>query len=185
MKKKLLIAGGIIIVLLIVAVVAVGMSLGKIIKTGVETVGPKITRTDMKLDSANLSLLSGSGTLKGFLLGNPEGFKTVSAIQAGSVSVGVQPKSLFSDKIHVTHVRVEGAEVTFEGTLGTANNLSKLLENVKATTGGDKPAEKPGGKCKSEGASRKLQVDEFTITGAKVNLSMTLFAGRAVTVPAK
>ena len=126
MKKKLLITGGVIAVLLIVTLVVVGFSLGKIIKTGVETVGPKITGTDMKLDSANLSLLSGSGTLKGFLLGNPQGFKTPSAITAGAVSVGVQPKSLFSDKIHVTHVRVEGAEVTFEGTIGTANNLSKI-----------------------------------------------------------
>ncbi len=183
MKKKLLVTGGVLVVLLIVALVAVGMSLGKIIKTGVETAGPKITRTAMKLDSASLSLLSGSGTLKGFVLGNPEGFKTPSAIQAGSVSVGVQPMSLFSDKIHVTHVRVEGAEITFEGTLGTANNLSKLLDNVEATTGGDKPAEKPGEKSKSGSASKKLQVDEFTITGAKVNLSMTLFGGKAITVP--
>jgi hypothetical protein len=195
MKKKLLIAGGVLVVLLVVAVVVVGMSLGKIIKTGVESVGPKITLTEMKLDSANLSLLGGSGTLKGFLLGNPEGFKTPSAIKAGSVSVGVQPKSLFSDKVHVTHVRVEGAEITFEGTLGTANNLSRILDNVKATTAGDAPAEKPAEKSgqkpksepksdpKSAGASKKLQVDEFTITGAKVHLSMTLFGGKAVTVP--
>ncbi len=187
MKKKILIAAGVLVVVLIVAVVIVGMSLGKIIKAGVETVGPKITKTEMKLDRANLSLVSGAGTLHGFLLGNPEGFKTPSAIKAGSVSVGVRPGSLFSDKVHVTHVRVEGPEITFEGTMGTANNLSKILENVEATTGGEKPpaksGDKPKGEPKSDAPAKKLQVDEFTITGAKVNLSMTMFGGKSVTVP--
>ena len=184
-------------VLLIVAVVIVGMSLGSLIKSAVERVGPTITKTDVKLASANLSVLSGTGTLKGFLLGNPEGYKTPSAIQASSVSVGIQPKSLFSDKIHVTHVRVEGAEVTFEGTLGMANNLSKILENVKGPPAASPPPSKPPGtstpggpspgksppsdNSKSQGASKKLQVDEVTITGAKVHLSMTMLQGKSAT----
>ena len=185
MKKKLLIVATVLAVILILAVVVVGMSLGKIIKTGVETVGPKITKTEMKLDSANLSLLGGSGTLKGFVLGNPEGFKTPSAIKAGTVSVGVRPGSLFADKVHVMHVRVEGPEITFEGTLGKANNLSKIMENVEAATGGAEPGEKPAGKpsAESDAPAKKLQVDEFTITGARVHLSMTMFGGKAVTMP--
>lgn len=201
MKKKLLIAAAVLLVLLVVVIVVVGMSMGKIIKTGVETVGPKITKTEMKLDSASLSLLGGSGTLKGFTLGNPEGYKTPAAIQAGSVSVGVKPSSLFSDKIVVRHVRVEGPEITFEGTIGTANNLSKILDNVKETTGGaaepakpdakkepttgksEPKSEKPKAESKSEAPSKKLQVDEFVITGAKVRLSMTMFGGKAATVP--
>jgi len=181
MKKKLLIAAAILVVLLAAAVIIVGMSMGKIIKAGVETVGPKITKTEMKLDSASLSLLGGSGALKGFTLGNPEGYKTAAAIKAGTVSVGVKPRSLFSDKIVIRHVRVEGPEITFEGTIGTANNLSKILDNVKETTGG--ATEKPKGDTKSEGPSKKLQVDEFVITGAKVHLSMSMFGGKSVTVP--
>jgi len=201
MKRKLLIAAAILVVILAAVVIVVGMSLGKIIKAGVETVGPKITKTEMKLDSANLSLLGGAGTLKGFTLGNPEGYKTAAAIKAGSVSVGVKPGSLFSDKIVVRHVRVEGPEITFEGTIGTANNLSKILDNVNETTSGttDKPKadsksdskkeptsgakDKPKAEAKSEAPSKKLQVDEFLITGAKVHLSMTMFGGKAVSVP--
>jgi len=120
--------------------------------------------------------------LKGFTLGNPEGYKTPAAIKAGTVSVGVKPSSLFSDKIVIRHVRVEGPEITFEGTIGTANNLSKILENVKETTGGT-ATEKPKADTKSEGPSKKLQVDEFLITGGRVHLSMTMLGGKAVTVP--
>ena len=182
MKKKLLIIAGVLVVVLVVGLVVLAMSLGRIIKAGVETVGPTITKTEMKLDSATLSILGGSGALKGFTLGNPEGFNTPAAIKAGSVSVAVQPRSLFSDKIVVRHVRVEGPEITFEGTLGVKNNLSTILANVEAAAGGSKPDGTNQPPAKSEGASKKLQVDEFSITGAKVHLSMTMLGGRAVPV---
>lgn len=186
MKKIVLIVAAIAAVGLIALVVILTLSLGSIIKKGVETVGPQITRTEMKLDGASVSLLSGSGALKGFVLGNPEGYKTAAAIKFGEASVGVRPGSVLSDKIHVTHVRIVAPEITFEGTLGTKNNLSKILENVEAATGGSpsetKPADKPKSKPADSGASQKLQVDDFLISGAKVNVSMTVLGGKALTV---
>src|SRR5213079_2978694 len=155
--KKLIIR--VVVVLLVLLVVAVGVSiyfLGSIVKKGVETVGPQITRTEIKLDSATLSLLSGSGKLKGLLVGNPEGFKTPSAIKVGAVSVGVVAGSVFSDKIHVTQ------------------------DNVQAPAGGaDKTSATPKDK------SRKLQVDDFVISGGKINLSIDAgpLGGKSATVP--
>ena len=178
--KKLIIRG--VVVLLVLLVLAVGVSiyfLGSIVKKGVETVGPQITRTEIKLDSATLSLLSGSGKLKGLLVGNPEGFKTPSAIKVGSVSVGVVAGSVFSDKVHVTQVNVQAPEITFEGGL-KGNNLSKLLDNVQAATGGsDKTS------ATSKDKSRKLQVDDFVISGGKINLSIDVgpLGGESATVP--
>jgi hypothetical protein len=186
MKKILLIIAAVVAVGLVALVVILTLSLGSIIKKGVETVGPPLTRTEMKLESASVSVLSGSGSLKGFLLGNPEGYKTPAAIKFGEASVGVRPGSVLSDKIHVTHVRVIAPEITFEGTLGTKNNLSKILENVEAATGGGqtetKPADQPKSEPAGKGASKKLQVDEFLISGAKVNVSMTMLGGKALTV---
>jgi uncharacterized protein involved in outer membrane biogenesis len=186
MKKIILIVAAIAAVGLIALVVILTLSLGSIIKKGVETVGPQLTKTEMKLDGATVSVLSGSGALKGFMLGNPEGYTTPAAIKFGEASVGVRPGSVLSDKIHVTHVRIVAPEITFEGTLGTKNNLSKILENVEAATGGGSTETKPADKTKSEpaghGASKKLQVDDFLISGAKVNVSMTALGGRALTV---
>ena len=72
-------------------------------------------------------------------------------------------------------------EITFEGTLGTKNNLGKIMENVEKATGGAKET-KPDGKPADSGAARKFQVDDFLISGAKVNVSMTMLGGKAVTV---
>jgi hypothetical protein len=186
--KKLVIRSALVLVVLVIALVVIlALSLGSVIKKGVETVGPQITKTEMKLAGANISILSGSGTLKGFLLGNPEGYKTPSAINVGEVSLGVRPKSVLSDKIHVTYVKVIAPEITFEGTLGTKNNLSKILENVDSVASGAKPADTGTGQPKSQpadsGASKKLQVDDFLISGAKVSVSMTMLGGKSLTVP--
>lgn len=185
MKKVILIVAAVVVVLIIAGVVALTLSLDSLVKKGVETVGPKITQTEMKLEGANISVLSGSGSLKGFLLGNPEGYKTASAIQFGEASVGVKPMSVMSDKIVVTHVRVIAPEITFEGALGSKNNLNKIMENVEATTGGGQPADKGAEKPKSEpagGSAKKLQVDEFLISGAKVNVTLTALGGRKLTL---
>ncbi len=186
MKKLVIRMAVIAVVCLVLLVVLLTLSLDSIIKKGVETVGPQLTKTDVKLDHAALSVLSGSGTLRGFLLGNPQGYQTASAVKVGEVSVGVVPRSVLGDKIHVTQVKVQAPEITFEGTLGTKNNLSKILENVEATTGGGgagKETEKSKSEPASKGASRKLQVDDFLISGAKVNVSMTMLAGKSMTLP--
>jgi hypothetical protein len=71
----------------------------------------------------------------------------------------------------IKSVRVEAPEITFELGAG-GNNLSKILANVEAATGGKSaPAEAAPGK--------KLQVDEFLITGAKVRVGATALGGTA------
>src|SRR6185295_2459396 len=58
-------------------------------------------------------------------------------------------------------------------------NLSKILANVQEMAGKGQPAQtQPGGKKKG------LQVDEFVITGGKINLSAsTPLGGRSATLP--
>jgi hypothetical protein len=166
-------------VLIVLIALAIHFFLDGAIKRGVETVGPSLTKVQTKLDSVSLSLLSGSGKINGFLLGNPEGFKTPSAIQVGEASLALEPRSLFGDKIIIHSVNVQSPEITFETDL-RANNLSKILANVEAATGGGstaKPTEPGAAK-----ANRKLQVDDFLISGGKINVSVTTL-GKSLTVP--
>lgn len=87
-----------LVVVVILAVVGVGMFLGNVIKAGVETIGPRVTKVDVKLDSVSLSLLSGGCTIRGLVLGNPAGFKAPSSINVGEATLALVPKSLRSDK---------------------------------------------------------------------------------------
>jgi hypothetical protein len=181
MKKWLVRIVVAVVLLLVVVVVALGLFLDQAVKKGVETVGPQLTKVSIKLDSVGLSVLSGSGKIKGLEVGNPEGCKSPTAIKLGSASVAVSPGSLLSDKLVVRHIRIESPEITIEGT-PTKNNLTKILENVQAATGGattgtNAPAE--------SGAAKKLQVDEFVLTGAKVNFMPPVLGGKSIplTIP--
>ena len=133
--KKILIGIVIIgVVLIIGAIVAVSLFLDSALKKGVETLGPQVTRVGVKLDGVNLSLLSGSGSIKGFVVANPEGYKTPNAISVGRASVSLSPSSLLSDKVIIKSIRVEAPEITYE--LGSGgNNLSQILANVEAAIG--------------------------------------------------
>jgi uncharacterized protein involved in outer membrane biogenesis len=181
--KKILIGVGIsLVVLVVIAVVVVGLFLDKAIKQGVETVGPQLTQVSIKLDDVKLSLLSGSGQIKGMVVGNPSGYKTPCALSLGSAALALKPSSLLSDKIVIQSINVQAPEITFEGGL-SGNNLKQIQANVDAALGGGKaaPAAKPA--PDKSGASKKLQVDDFVISGGKIHVSVTGMAGKAVTVP--
>jgi len=189
MKKLLIRIAVILLIVLVLGVVAVGLFLDKAIKAGIETLGPAITKVEIKLDSVGLSLLSGSGKIKGLVVGNPEGFKSPSAIRVGQASLSVQPGSLLADKIVIRSIAVEGPEITFETDL-KSNNLSKLLANVEAATGGQsksprtQPSTSPSTPSPAPAKSgKKLEVDDFLIRGAKLNVSVTTLGGKSITVP--
>jgi len=75
-----------LLVLLVLAGVAVHLFLDGAIKRGVETFGPELTKVQVKLEYVNLSLLTGSGKIRGLLVGNPEGYKTPSPFRSASAA---------------------------------------------------------------------------------------------------
>ena len=183
MKKWLIRIGLVIVVLLVATVVAVAFFLGSIVKQGVQTVGSSTTKVEVKLDSASVSLLSGSATLKGLVVGNPPGYKTESAMQLGEVSVKLKPMSVLHDKVVVESVRVILPEITFEGGL-TENNLKVIEKNVDAGSSGGGSAPAASGSAKPQsGAGKKIEVDDLLVSGAKLHVKSGLLAGKMVTVP--
>jgi hypothetical protein len=180
-KKIFLRIALVLVVLLAIALVAVTLSIDTIVKNGIERAGPVVTKVSFKLDGASLSAMSGSGGLKGLIIGNPEGYKTPSAISVADVSVSVKIGSVFSDKVVVRSVNVKSPEITLEGSLG-GNNLSKLLANINEYSAGGKKAA-PTDSKESKAASRKMQVDEVVITGGKINLAISELGNKSATVP--
>jgi hypothetical protein len=179
MKKLLIRLAIALVVILVLAVLALSLFLDGAVRRGVETVGPALTKVEVKLKSVSLSLLSGSGKLNGLFIGNPEGFKTPSAIQVGQASLALQLGSLLSDKVVIRSIRLEAPEITYE-TDFKGNNLGKILANLQAATGGSSSTSAP---AKSSGAEKKLEVDDFLISGGKIHVSVTALGGRSATVP--
>ena len=177
MKKANKIMWGVVIalvVLIIAGVIIVSAFLGPIVKRGIETLGPRITNVSVKVDEVHLSLLTGSASIKDLVVGNPKGYQTPQAISAGMIAVGVNPLSILSDKIVLRSLNMESPEITFEGGLG-GNNLSQIMDNVNSAA--QNAAQNGGGVSSNANApaqpSKKYEVDDLLITGAKVHVRLT------------
>jgi len=168
MKKALLIVAVVLVLAIIGAFVFVGSNFGRLLKAAVETFGPKITQTSVTVAGVDLSPRSGSGAINGLVIGNPQPYAEPFAIKLGHASLTLDPQSLLADKIVVKSVRVTDPEITLEGGL-TDNNLKKLLANVDSFTASEKSQPAAEG-----GAGKKLQVDEFVLSGVKVNVKLNV-----------
>jgi hypothetical protein len=184
MKNKILLGTGLgLVVILVIAVIVAGFFLGDVVKAGMEKIGPKVTQTSLTVGSVQVGILTGSGGVTGLVLGNPEGYKSPTAISIGKAAVSVAPGSLLSDKIVIKSVEMRSPEITFEGNPFGANNLKKIMASVNAFAGGAEAkaattnAPAPAGAKKP---AKKLEVDDFLIRGAKVHASITGIPGVAV-----
>jgi uncharacterized protein involved in outer membrane biogenesis len=180
MKKILVRVVLLVAVLVLVALVVVFFSLNSIVKKGVDTYGPEMTKVKVTLGAANISPFSGSGQLKKLFVGNPEGYKTASAIEVGDVKVGVQIGSVMGDTITVNEVNIQSPEITLEGTLA-GNNLSKILDNLNATSS---TKEKQKNEPTAGKKEKKFIVKDIVLNGAKVHVNVSaLGQSVAMTLP--
>lgn len=104
------------------------------IRQGVETFGPKVTQTPITLETVDLSVLSGKGTLKGLYVGNPEGFKNENIFELGQIDVEVDIESLLTDRIIIKEIIIRKPVISYEKQM-RSSNVSALMANIEAFTG--------------------------------------------------
>jgi uncharacterized protein involved in outer membrane biogenesis len=167
MKKILILLGSLLALLLIGGVVA-SFFLGSVVTKAVNTFAPRVTGTPVTLESAAISPLTGSGTLKGLFVGNPSGWKSPKAFSFAQVHVSVAPLSLLGDHIIVKEVLIDGPEFVYETNL-VRNNIKDLLANIEKFTGaaGEAPAEQP---APAAGKPIKFEVKHFRLQNVKVTV---------------
>lgn len=178
MKKIIVRIGLLVFVLVVVALAAVFFSLDSIVKKSVETLGPDITKVDVRLGSAKISPIGGSGELAKLFVGNPEGYKTSSAIEMGDIKVSVKIGSVLSDTIVVNEINIQGPQITLEGSLTGKNNLSTILDNVSAYGGGgEQPKKEAQTPAPAKKSQKKIIVKDLVVNGGKINLSISGLGG--------
>jgi uncharacterized protein involved in outer membrane biogenesis len=183
MKKIILRVGIVLLVLVLAGVIALAFALDNVIRQAVVRAGPKITGVPVELNKVSLSLLNGEGSLEGFVLGNPPGYTSPSCIQFDQASLALEPGSLLADKVIVRHVRLTAPVITFEGRL-RGNNFSDLRKGMPGGT--ESGAEQAEAEAPEDATgSRKLQVNEFTLTGARLNVIIKELGGqpRSIVLP--
>ncbi|MGB0184539.1 MAG: hypothetical protein ACPF9Q_03830 [Opitutales bacterium] len=149
--------------------------LNKSVTTTINAVGPKVTQTPVSVEAVDLSLTSGSGTITGLKVGNPEGYKSENIFELGEIEVDVKPTSLTSDTIVVEKVHINGPKISYEKTL-KGSNLKDLQNNIKAFIqslpgAGEEKIEGTPSDPASDKPAPKVIIEDFQIKGG------TIYAG--------
>ncbi len=129
------------------------------VERGIETVGTRVAQVEVTLEGAGVSLLSGKGALRGLRVANPAGYRSAHAVRVGQVQVALRPLSVFSDRVVVRSVVVQGPEIHYEKR-GGKTNLDVIRANVESSV--------PADKGKHPDTGKKLQIDSLIIRDAKV-----------------
>jgi uncharacterized protein involved in outer membrane biogenesis len=171
--KKFLIT----ITIVLIAIFALGIfSLNGIIKNGIETFAPQITKTDVTLDSANVSLFSGNGSLHGLVVGSPKGFKSDYVFSLSNISVTLDTGSLISDTIIIKEIIIDSPEIVYEISK-SGININKLLDNAKGASKENTPSTSGGNNIHKN--SKKVVIENIKIKSGKVTMAANLFGGSA------
>ena len=172
MKWFMRIVAGLLILLLIL-LVGSNYLLGQIIPKAVGSAGSIVLGVPIKLKTANVNLFRGHISLRGFVLGNPKGFKTEKAIGVDEVTLDVDPMSFFRKTIVIKRIYVHAPDITYELGLGKSN-IGRILEQASG------PAE-PESQEKSSG--KQVVIEDLLIENGRVRVSATLAMGAAAPIP--
>jgi len=187
MKKIVSIVGGLIVVVVVAVVLFVFVFAGDAIKVAVEEMGPKLTKSEVKLNKVDLSLASGAAALSGLKVGNPATFTTSHAFKLDNISVKIDTGSIGKDTIVIKEILINAPDVIAEfkkfsfNPLDTKKSIQESLKTsnfiaiqknvdafVKQSGGGGKSS---GGGSSSGGKSGdepKLIIEKFRMNGVKV-----------------
>lgn len=169
----------IIIVLMVLALVAVGglawlyLSLGSVIKAGIEKFGPEITQTSITVESVEVWPLTGSGTIRNLVIGNPEGYNTDHALVLPKVRFRLDVASLKADTIVIEEVYIDSPTLTYEVGFGNSN-LTTIQKNIESFS--------PGPEDKPEKFIKNTNIKSVVLQNGKIALSAKIMLGRTVTV---
>lgn len=179
MKRAVRIVGWGVLVLVGVSLLAVNFFAGSIITGGVRSVAPQILKVPVELDGASARLLRGKVGIRGLAIGNPQGFKTDFAFKLATFDLAMSVPSVFTDRIRIDEVLIDGPEISYELSLHGSNlgALMKALEPDGAAAGGQPAAgEKPR-------TQKRVEIGLVRVTNAKIKLSGTALQGNALTLP--
>lgn len=155
-----------LVILLIAGYFVVAYALGAVVKTGVNTFGPKLTQSKVELAGANLSPLTGKGSLSGLTVGNPQGWSDGRAFYLGRISLDVEPGSVFGETVVINEIVIDAPEFNYETRI-LSSNIKDLLKNIESYTGagGPEPAAK-------DGKPRRFIVKKFLLTNGKATVGL-------------
>lgn len=120
--------------IIITAFLIITFSLDYLVKSGIESTGTEMMQTQVTVESVSISPFSGSGTIEGLRVKNPEGFESDYAIVIESFDMSLNVASILSDTIIVNEIEIDQPALSVIQKV-PENNLRMLMNNLDESMG--------------------------------------------------
>jgi hypothetical protein len=163
----------IVIVLGSVLAVAAGVGLyfavNKLVKEGIEKVASDTLKVPVTVREVKLNPFSGTGSIKGLVIGNPEGYNSEHAFAMDRIYVSLDIKSLFSDRVVIRTLHIEAPSIFYEVGLGNSN-----IGTIKKNLASDE------NDAESEG--KAISISDLKVAAGEVAVSAKILQGKSASL---
>jgi uncharacterized protein involved in outer membrane biogenesis len=151
-------------------------SLDAQIASAIRRYGSEMTGVPVGLSSAHVAIADGRGTLRGLIVGNPDGFKTKYALSLGEISMTLDIGSLTTDVIRIKELTLIKPEVTYEYA-SSGSNLEVLQRNIERSIAQQRSD------AKNTQSDKKLVIEHLYIKSGTASVSAEMLNGDVLSVP--
>jgi uncharacterized protein involved in outer membrane biogenesis len=148
-------------------------SLGPVVTQAINIFGPRLAKTEVRVSTVDISLVSGTAMLSDFTLGSPKGYTSPETIKVRSIYVDVDERSLLGDTLIIDRIEVLRPEIFYEKRGGT-DNVKTILDAMKS---GQKKSE-PSSSSKAPG--KRLLIKDLILREGTLNVVVPGAEGRSV-----
>ncbi len=167
-KTKIVIGVGIVLVICVVGVVLLLRSnLDALVKVAIGRYGSEVTGTRVSLDSVELSLGDGKGTIRGLTVANPPGFSSGNAFELDEITFVVDLGSIAANPIVLKELLVISPRVSYEKNAEGKGNLDVIVDNLKKQEG--EPSSQ--GPEEPRGEAQRLKIDRFVFEAGQMKIT--------------
>lgn len=164
-----------LLVLIVVLTVIVQYGLGFIVRSGAKAAGPSLIGTEIAIQDAKVRPFFGIVDFGKMRVGPPESYKA-DVLKIENFKIILDPKSVFTDTIVIKEITIIGPEVTYELS-GLKSNISAIMDRLA------KAEKEEVEKSKKEKSKKKVVIEQFLFSGAKIRIASSATGGKGLVIP--
>ena len=172
MKRLALAVIAVGIALLAGAVAYLVWSLDARVARAIEEQGTRIVGTRVRVDSVDIELAAGKGTIRGVRVANPEGYSSDDAITLAAIELAIDARSVGEQPFRVTKVHVGDSVVNFELRADGGSNIEYLTRQI--SRGSEEAPEEPA----ARGEPQRFAIADFAFAGGEIFVARPGVEGR-------
>ena len=158
-----------LVAILIIGFLGATFFLDSIVKSGIEDVGSDMAGTQVTVENVSVSPFSGSGTVDGLKVDNPDGFESEHAIVLQSIDISMDVTSVFSDEILVDEIAIKEPAISVIQKV-PENNLRMLMKNFNETM------------AEESASSSTMIIDHLVVQNGQVTVTPSIGGTKSATV---